>query len=57
MNKLILIFRLSIIFLAININSQEIFVEYSQKIPGTNFLIEMAAIPGGEFKMGSPMNC
>ena len=56
MNKLILIFRLLIIFLAININSQEIFVEYSQKIPGTNFLIEMAAIPGGEFKMGSPMN-
>ena len=56
MNKLILILRLSIIFLAININSQEIFVEYSQKIPGTDFLIEMAAIPGGEFKMGSPMN-
>ena len=56
MNKLILIFRLSIVFLAININSQEIFVEYSQKIPGTTVLIEMAAIPGGEFKMGSPMN-
>ena len=56
MNKLILIFRLSIIFIAINIYSQEIFVVYSQKIPVTNFLIEMAAIPGGEFKMGSPMN-
>ena len=56
MNKLILVIRLSFIFLAININSQEIFLEYSQKIPGTNISIEMAAIPGGEFIMGSPNN-
>lgn len=56
MNKLILVIRLSFIFLAININSQEIFLEYSQKIPGTNASIEMAAIPGGEFIMGSPNN-
>ena len=39
MNKLILVIRLSFIFLAININSQEIFLEYSQKIPGTIFLL------------------
>jgi len=55
MNKLILIIRFSIILLVININSQETFGEYSQKIPGTSVVIEMVAIPGGEFKMGSPI--
>ena len=50
MNKLILIYRLSIIFWLSMLILKK-FCEYSQKIPGTNFFIE-AAIPGGEFKMG-----
>lgn len=32
----------------------EKFENFSEKIPGTNVVFEMVAIPGGTFKMGSP---
>ena len=46
-----MIFFISIIPFLLFINTEKL--NYSEKIPNSNFSIDMIYIPGGEFKMGN----